>query len=59
MVEDTSSGLDGNNAGTMSRPEFQLRYTSSGGGRYIVTLLAMDVLWFPRLFPFVFYASAN
>jgi hypothetical protein len=52
--------FDGNNAGTIVKAQsFNCSYTSSGGGRYIVTLLGNGTSCGSPALPFVFYASAN
>jgi len=51
---------DANNAGTIVTAQtFTCTYTSSGNGRYIVTLLGNSASCGSNALPFVFYASAN
>lgn len=51
---------DANNAGTIVAAQtFTCTYTSSGNGRYIVTLLGNSASCGSTALPFVFYASAN
>jgi len=55
-----NGSFDANNAGTIIAAQtFSCSYTSSGSGRYIVTLLGNGTSCGSPALPFVFYASAN
>ena len=55
-----SGTFDANNAGTIVKAQsFTCGYSSSGSGRYIVTLLGSGASCGSGAIPFVFYASAN
>ena len=55
-----SGTFDANNAGTVvAAQSFNCGYSSSGSGRYIVTLLGNGSSCGSPAIPFVFYASAN
>ena len=55
-----SGTFDANNAGTViAGQSFSCSYTSTGSGRYIVTLLGDSASCGSQALPFVFYASAN